>query len=397
MSKINVLILGESFGAQAWTWKLQDSPLLGKLYTSGSNVQEFTINVSLDKNNHQEIVRFCESNSVALVVVSSSAYVSKPLIDALAKKSIRAVAPPSGMDFALSRVATKKLFSKYGIPFVNSYCYDNLSSVLSYTEESKFPMTLKTNRYYDSEMSVCQDMKDVNDFLTSAIKSKFADNIDERVLIEMAYYAQEIVFLPAFISGSAILPLPPIEILYDRNDITAAFTPAALQPKKVVKLEKSLLIPVLHALNMEFNGAYRGPILVKAALTPKGPVVLDIYTYWDSMASAIILPTIESDILSLFMATYDEKLDGVDVRWEKSSIQIFLSTSSAMSYGNISSDDLTIFRHKKGTGNLYCVLGTQGSLKENFKAMKEFCDERRIGSKSQGDEILEKIQKTCRI
>jgi phosphoribosylamine--glycine ligase len=84
---MNILLIGSGGREHALSWKLAQSPLLGKLYAAPGNpgVAEHAQLVALELTDHASVVTFCETHHIGLIVVGPEA----PLVDGLSD-SLRA-------------------------------------------------------------------------------------------------------------------------------------------------------------------------------------------------------------------------------------------------------------------------------------------------------------------
>ena len=82
---MDVLIIGSGGREHALAWKVAQSPRLTKLYIAPGNAGTATYgeNVSLDVNDHSEVVRFCKEKQIDLVIVGPEIPLAAGLADSL--------------------------------------------------------------------------------------------------------------------------------------------------------------------------------------------------------------------------------------------------------------------------------------------------------------------------
>src|SRR3989304_1046881 len=92
---MKVLIIGSGGREHALAWKAAQSPKLTKLYIAPGNAgtAAWGENLSLDVNDHAEVIRICKEKQVDIVLVGPEGPLAAGITDALSAAGIRCFGP----------------------------------------------------------------------------------------------------------------------------------------------------------------------------------------------------------------------------------------------------------------------------------------------------------------
>jgi phosphoribosylamine--glycine ligase len=98
-----------------------------------------------------------------------------------------------------------------------------------------------------------------------------------------------------------------------------AYSPAPLAtPEVYAVVEKDVLVPIVDALRSD-GAPYRGVLYVGLMLTAGGPKVLEFNCRFGDPETQVLLTRLDSDLLDMFDAVVDSRLEELELRWKPQS------------------------------------------------------------------------------
>ena len=94
---MNVLLIGSGGREHALAMSISKSALLTKLYAAPGNpgIAEHATCVTCDVSNHDDVISFCKTNEINLVVIGPEAPLVDGLVDSLTQADILSFGPSS--------------------------------------------------------------------------------------------------------------------------------------------------------------------------------------------------------------------------------------------------------------------------------------------------------------
>ena len=146
----------------------------------------------------------------------------------------------------------------------------------------------------------------------------------DRLIIEERLDGQETSIL-AFTDGRTIVTLETSQdhkraFDFDKGPNTGgmgAYSPAEIvTPELMAQVESEILVPVVHALKRA-RRPYRGVLYAGIMLTNQGPKVLEFNVRFGDPECQAVLMRLQSDLLDALEAVVDERLDEIELKWDK--------------------------------------------------------------------------------
>jgi phosphoribosylamine--glycine ligase len=79
---------------------------------------------------------------------------------------------------------------------------------------------------------------------------------------------------------------------------------------------RTIFIPTINAMNLE-GRPFKGILYFGLMLTPDGPKVLEYNARFGDPETQVVLPRLKNDLLEIFDAIIDEKLETIDISWKQ--------------------------------------------------------------------------------
>ena len=323
---MNILVVGGGGREHAICHALKKSDRVDKLFCASGNggISEIAECVDIKATDIDGIVRYAQNNPIDFVMVAPDDPLALGLVDALEKAGIRAFGPSA--DAAIiesSKAFSKSLMNKYGIPTAEYAVFSDYDSAAAYIKEKGAPIVVKADGLaLGKGVVVAQDVNTALDALTSMMQdNKFGDS-GRTVVIEECMSGPEVTVL-AFTDGKTIVPMLSSQdhkraYNGDEGPNTGGMGAFCPSPNYTAEIAdtcmKTIFRPTIDAMNKE-GRAFKGVIYFGLMLTPKGPRVVEYNARFGDPEAQPILSMLETDLLDIFEAVIDEKLDEIEFKW----------------------------------------------------------------------------------
>ena len=257
------------------------------------------------------IVEFCKTHPVDFAVVTPDDPLVLGCVDRLEELGIPCFGPKANAAIIEgSKVFSKELMKKYGIPTADSHTFDEPEKALAFLKTSEYPTVIKAdglalgkgavivNSYDEAEKTVREMMID-----------KVFGASGSRILIEEFLTGPEVSVL-SFTDGNIVIPMVSSmdhkrALDNDEGLNTGGMGTIAPNPYYTEKVAKEcmekIFLPTVKAMNAE-GRTFRGCLYFGLMLTPKGPKVIEYNCRFGDPETQVVLPLLESDLLTIMQA-----------------------------------------------------------------------------------------------
>lgn len=324
---MKILIIGSGGREHAIAWKMAQSPLAEKIYCAPGNggIASIAECVPIKPSDIDGIVRFCIDNKIDLVVVAPDDPLVAGMVDELECAGIRAFGPRKrAAVIEGSKSFAKELMKKYGIPTADYEVFDSSSEAIEYLEQREYPLVIKADGLaLGKGVVIAKDFDEAVEAVKSIMDDKVFGSAGSRVVIEQFLTGPEVSVL-AFTDGNTVVPMVSSQdhkraLDNDEGLNTGGmgtFSPSRIYSKEMAKycMEK-IFIPTIQAMNSE-DRKFKGVLYFGLIITEEGPKVLEYNARFGDPETQVVLPRLKNDIVEIFNAVIDEKLDTLEIQWE---------------------------------------------------------------------------------
>ena len=208
---MNILVIGSGGREHAIIRKLKESPKTEKLWCAPGNggIAADAECVAINAMDIDGVVDFAKKNAVDLVFVAPDDPLAAGMVDALEKEGIRAFGPRANAAIIeSSKVFSKNLMKKYGIPTADYAVFSDPKEVVEYVEKrGKFPVVIKADGLaLGKGVIIAQNFDEAKDAVHTIMEDKVFGASGNNVVVEEFLTGPEVSVL-AFTDGKTLRPM----------------------------------------------------------------------------------------------------------------------------------------------------------------------------------------------
>ena len=270
------------------------------------------------------IVALAQREKVDFVCVTPDDPLALGCVDKLEAAGIPAFGPTAyAAQMEASKIFSKNLMRKYGIPTAKSEIFTEMDKALAYLDTQGAPIVVKADGLaLGKGVVVAATVEEAKQAVVEMMQGGKFGQSGARVLIEECMVGREVTVL-CFCDGKTIVPMKASQdhkraLDGDKGPNTGgmgAFAPSPLYTDEIAeRTEREILLPTLHAMNAE-GFTFKGVLYVGLMLTAEGPKVVEYNARFGDPETQVVLPRLTSDLLTIFEAVVDGKLAETEVKF----------------------------------------------------------------------------------
>ncbi len=324
---MKILVIGGGGREHAIIRKLKESPLCGEIWCAPGNggIACDAICKDIKATDLDAMVAFAAEEKFDYAVVAQDDPLALGMVDRLAEIGI----PSFGPNAAAARIEASKVFSKdlmkkYGIPTADYAVFDQPAEALAYiTGKNEYPVVIKADGLaLGKGVLICEDEAAARDGLKEIMEDKKFGASGNRVVVEEFLTGPEVSVL-SFVDGKVVKPMVSSmdhkrALDGDKGLNTGGMGTVApnpyYTPAVAEECMKTIFLPTIEAMQQE-GCPFKGCLYFGLMLTPKGPKVIEYNCRFGDPETQVVLPLLESDLLKIMMATTDGTLADTEVKF----------------------------------------------------------------------------------
>ena len=335
---MKLLVVGGGGREHAIIKKLKENPEVTKIYALPGNggIAADAECVPIGAKDIPAIVAFALEQQVDYAVVAPDDPLVLGAVDALNEKGIPCFGPTAAAaQIEGSKVFAKDLMKKYGIPTAAYESFDDAAAALRYLDTADMPIVVKADGLaLGKGVIIAQTREEARQAVVSMMEEGMFGQSGSRVVIEEFLTGPEVSVL-SFTDGETVVPM--VSSMdhkrardNDQGLNTGGMGTVAPNPYYTdaiaAQCMEEIFLPTIRAMKAECR-PFRGCLYFGLMLTPKGPKVIEYNCRFGDPETQVVLPLLESDLLTVMRATTEGTLAQTEVKFsDKSACCVILAS-----------------------------------------------------------------------
>ena len=311
---MKIMVVGGGGREHAIIKKLKKSEKVTEIFALPGNggIAADATCVNIGAKDIDGIVNFAKENKIDYAVVAPDDPLVLGCVDALNKIGVPCFGPNA--DAAIiegSKVFSKNLMKKYGIPTAQYEIFDNAEDAVKYLETAPIPTVIKADGLaLGKGVIIAETREDAIDAVRSIMEDKVFGASGNRIVVEEFLTGPEVSVL-SFTDGKTVVPMiSSMDHKRAGDGDTGLNTggmgtiaPNPYYTKEIADLcMETIFLPTVRAMTAE-NRTFKGCLYFGLMLTEKGPKVIEYNCRFGDPETQVVLPLLESDLFEIMEAT----------------------------------------------------------------------------------------------
>lgn len=324
-----VLVIGQGGREHALVWKLAQSPQVEKIYAAPGNPGISELAECINISAVEELLEFAKNKNIDLTVVGPEAPLMEGIADRFQKAGLKIFGPiAAAAELEGSKVFTKNLFKKYGIPTAEFEVFSEIKPAKlyakSFTDRGKKVVVKADGLAAGKGVVVADKWEEASQAIDSMMQERNFGSAGEKIVIEEFLTGQEVSFF-AISDGMNFVPLIAAQDhkqVFDNDEgpntggMGAYINPPVFNDQLKEEVINRIIRPVIEAMQKE-KRPYQGVLYAGLMITDEGPKVLEFNARFGDPETQVIMPMIRGDIYPLFEAAATGQLKDYQVELEE--------------------------------------------------------------------------------
>ena len=335
---MKIMVVGGGGREHAIIKKIKENKNVSEIFALPGNggIASDATCVNIGAKDIDKIVEFAVENAIDYAVVAPDDPLVLGCVDALNEKGIPCFGPEGKAAIIEgSKVFSKNLMKKYNIPTAAYEVFNDMEKALQYLETAPIPTVIKADGLaLGKGVIIASTREEAKAAVVSMMQDKMFGTSGDNIVIEEFLTGPEVSVL-AFTDGKTVAPMVS-SMDHKRagdNDTglntggmgTVAPNPYYTAEVAEICMEK-IFLPTIDAMNKE-GRTFKGCLYFGLMITADGPKVIEYNCRFGDPETQVVLPLLESDLLTIMQATTNGTLAETEVKFsEKSACCVIMAS-----------------------------------------------------------------------
>ena len=324
---MKLMVVGGGGREHALIRMLKKNPEVEKIYALPGNggIAQDAECVNIKATDIDGVARFAAENRIDFAVVAPDDPLAMGCVDRLHALGIPCFGPEArAAEIEASKVFSKRLMQKYGIPTAKCEVFDNAEAALAYVRSTPAPLVVKADGLaLGKGVLICKSTREAEEAVRHTMCDHAFGKSGDRVVIEEFLEGPEVSVL-AFTDGKAMVPMVSSmdhKRAHDGDTGLNTGGMGTIAPNPFYTAEvaercmREIFLPTMRAMNAE-GRTFKGCLYFGLMLTKDGPKVIEYNCRFGDPETQVVLPLLDTDLLTIMRAVEEERLSEVDVRFK---------------------------------------------------------------------------------
>lgn len=327
---MKILIIGAGGREHAIAWKLAQSDRPVDIFLAPGNAgtaSEYT-NVPIDVMDFDRLLDFAVTEPIDLVIVGPEDPLCAGIVDVFKDVGIAVFGPDKiSAQLEASKDLTKQFLNKYQIPTANSFTTADFDQAKDYINQADLPIVIKADGLCKGKgVVICHSLEEAEATLKDMLLDQSFGDSASQVVIEdyLDGYEQSLL---CFVSNNQLVPMETAQDYKKAFDgdlgpntggvgvYSLPKTPETTDPALDAQI-KAILGQIERGLIAEKFSFY-GILFIGFMIQDGQAKVLEFNVRFGDPETEVLLPRLESDLLTVFEKTLAGTLKPTDLIWSK--------------------------------------------------------------------------------
>ncbi|MEG1657787.1 MAG: phosphoribosylamine--glycine ligase [Oscillibacter sp.] len=323
---MKLLVVGGGGREHAIIKKLRENPAVTEIYALPGNggIAADAVCVDIAAKDLAGIAAFAQSHAIDFAVVAPDDPLALGCVDRLHGLGIPCFGPEAkAARIESSKVFSKNLMKKYGIPTASYEVFSAPGEALDYLRAAQFPIVIKADGLaLGKGVVIPQNFAEAEAAVQSIMEDKVFGASGNEIVIEEFLTGPEVSVL-AFTDGTAIAPMVSAMDHKRAGDGDTgpntggmgAIAPNPCYTKAIAaQCMETIFLPTLAAMRQE-GCPFKGCLYFGLMVTPQGPKVIEYNCRFGDPETQVVLPLLKTDLLTVMQAVERETLADLTLEW----------------------------------------------------------------------------------
>ena len=321
---MKVGIIGSGGREHAICKSLINSKKIDKIFCFPGNAgtENIAKNIEINLENFELLKDFILKNKIDLIIIGPEKPLVDGLVDYLEKYEIKVFGPSKiAAQLEGSKIFTKKICEKFNIPTAKFGIFKNKNDAKNFLVKSKFPIVIKADNLASGKgVYICNNTSEGDLAIEEIFNGKFGKA--KNLLIEEFLDGEEMSFFTIH-DGKVFKNFQTAQdhkrvLEGDKGKNTGgmgAYSPSRLINKDLEeKIMNKIINPTLKGLS-ELGTNYKGFLYAGLMIVKNEPYLIEYNVRMGDPECQTILPKIKTDLIDIFLACCEEKLNEINIEW----------------------------------------------------------------------------------
>ena len=325
---MKVLVVGGGGREHAIVMKLSESPLVTELYCAPGNggIAKFAECYPVKATDLDGMLALAKKLAVDWVFVAPDDPLVLGMADLMRENGFQVFGPSKAAAIIEgSKVFSKHLMKKYGIPTAKYEVFDNAEKAMAYIrQQNTYPTVVKADGLaLGKGVIIAFSEQEACDAVRSIMEDKIFGESGSKLVVEEFLTGPEVSVL-AFTDGETVVPMISSmdhkrALDGDQGKNTGGMGTVSPNPYYTKEIAeqcmREIFLPTMHAMNGE-NRTFRGCLYFGLMLTPNGPKVIEYNCRFGDPETQVVLPMLKTDLLEIMEAVENCTLENLPIQWK---------------------------------------------------------------------------------
>lgn len=325
---MKVLVVGGGGREHAIIKKLKENKEIEKIYALPGNggMANDAECVAIGAKDIPAIVEFAKTHEIGFAVVAPDDPLVLGAVDELQKCGIPCFGPEKKAAIIEgSKVFSKNLMKKYGIPTAAYEVFDSAEKALKYLETAPIPTVIKADGLaLGKGVIIAMTRSEAADAVKTIMEDKAFGESGNQIVIEEYLEGPEVSVL-SFTDGKTVVPMISSMDHKRAHDNDEGLNTGGMgtvapnpyyTPEVAERCMKEIFLPTINAMNAE-GRTFKGCLYFGLMITKNGPKVIEYNCRFGDPETQVVLPLLESDLFEIMKSVAAGTLSETEVKFSQ--------------------------------------------------------------------------------